>query len=113
MTRSSTVEVVSVTKARSQLSELVSRANSGERVLITRRGQPVAFVIGVDELDRLEQAAGLGQPISVVQTGVEPNSAAWARHLALSLGQDPDLLTQIERGEVHPAMAAYGLWRED
>jgi len=36
-----------------------------------------------------------------------------ACRLALALGQDADLLEQIERGEVHPAMAAFGLWRDD
>jgi len=35
-----------------------------------------------------------------------------ALQLALSLGQDPDLIAQIERGEVHPAMAAFGLRRD-
>jgi len=32
---------------------------------------------------------------------------------ALALGQDAGLLRQIETGEVHPAMAAYGLWRDE
>jgi hypothetical protein len=36
-----------------------------------------------------------------------------ACRLALALGQDPKLIEQIERGEVHPAMAAFGLWRDD
>ena len=33
--------------------------------------------------------------------------------LALALGQDANLLERIKRGEVHPAMAAFGLWRDD
>ena len=33
--------------------------------------------------------------------------------LALALGQDANLLEQIKCGEVHPVMAAFGLWRDD
>jgi hypothetical protein len=33
--------------------------------------------------------------------------------LALSLGQSAELMKQIEAGELHPAMAAFGLWRDD
>ena len=32
--------------------------------------------------------------------------------LAAVLGQDEALLAAIERGEVHKAMAAFGLWRD-
>jgi len=40
-------------------------------------------------------------------------SAQAARHLALALGQDMALLEKVERRELHPAMAAFGLWRND
>lgn len=33
--------------------------------------------------------------------------------LARSLGQHEDILTRVESGKSHPAMIAYGLWRED
>jgi hypothetical protein len=33
-----------------------------------------------------------------------------AHRLAVILGQDADLLRQVEAEEVHPAMAAFGLW---
>ena len=36
-----------------------------------------------------------------------------AHRLALALGQDAELLRQIETGQVHPAMAAFGLWRAE
>jgi hypothetical protein len=36
-----------------------------------------------------------------------------AHRLALALGQDAALLRQVEAEEVHPAMAAYGLWRDE
>jgi hypothetical protein len=32
--------------------------------------------------------------------------------LALALGQDAALLEQIDRREVHPAMAVFGLWKD-
>ncbi len=32
---------------------------------------------------------------------------------ALVLGQDPQLLEQIKQGELHPEMAAYGLWKDE
>jgi prevent-host-death family protein len=88
------MESVSVGTAKSRFSELISRAAAGERFLIRRRDRPVAVVIGADELERLERISSL------------------ANRLALALGQDPDLLAQIENGEAHPAMAAYGLWRD-
>jgi len=31
----------------------------------------------------------------------------------LTFGQDPQLLEQIEQGERHPGMAAYGLWKDE
>lgn len=38
---------VSVTDAKSQLTELVRRAEEGEEVILTRHGQPVAQVSGI------------------------------------------------------------------
>ncbi len=35
------------------------------------------------------------------------------QRLALALGQDEKLLEQIELGELHPAMAAYALWKDE
>ena len=86
---------LSVAEARGRLSELISRAGAGERFLIKRRSQPVAVVIGDAELDPLERRSEA------------------AGRLALALGQDAALMEQIEAGEVHPAMAASGLWAEE
>jgi hypothetical protein len=33
--------------------------------------------------------------------------------MALALGQDAELIAEVERGEIHPAMAAFGLWRDE
>lgn len=41
------------------------------------------------------------------------NSSADLERLASALGQDAELLRQIEAGEVHPAMTAFGLWRDE
>ena len=89
------METINVAEAKSRLSELLSRVTAGERFLIQRRERPVAVLIGADELERLERSSRV------------------ARRLAAALGQDEALLEQIERGEVHPAMAAFGLWRDD
>jgi len=86
---------LSVAEAKSRFSELISRAASGERFVIERRLRPVAVVLGAEELARLERSANL------------------ARRLAVAMGQHPELVQRIEAGEVHPAMAAFGLWADE
>jgi prevent-host-death family protein len=47
---------VSVADAKSHLSELISRSAHGhERIVITRRNKPVAALVSLDDLQRLEQ----------------------------------------------------------
>ncbi|HSF80231.1 MAG TPA: type II toxin-antitoxin system prevent-host-death family antitoxin [Anaerolineales bacterium] len=87
------METIKVAEAKSRFSELISRAATGERFIIQRRERPVAALIGAAELERLERTARA------------------ARRLALALGQEPAILEKVERRELHPAMAAYGLWR--
>jgi len=87
------MEKINLTEARRRFSEFISRAASGERFVIFRRDSPLAAIIGAGELARLERSAEI------------------ARHLAQTLGQSPELLNEIEMGKVHPAMAAYGLWK--
>lgn len=89
------MEKLSIAEAKSRFSELVSRAGSGERFLISRRDRPVAVVVGPAELEKLERAA------------------ASAHDLARALGQSEEILAKIDAGEAHPAMIAYGLWRDD
>ncbi len=89
------METISVGEAKGRFSELISRAGAGERFLIQRRERPVAVLISAAELERLERSARVGS------------------RLALALGQDPALIEQIQAGKVHPAMAAFGLWREE
>jgi prevent-host-death family protein len=88
------MESVSIGDAKSRFSELVSRAMAGERFLVHRRNRPVAALIGPAELERLERLSEI------------------TRRLALALGQDAELLKQVEEEQAHPAMAAFGLWRD-
>jgi prevent-host-death family protein len=89
------MEKINVVEARSRFSELLSRAAAGERFLIQRRERAVAVLLSHEELSRLEQKAHM------------------AHHLALSLGQDEVLLKEVENQTLHPAMAAFGLWRDE
>jgi len=89
------MEKINVAEAKSRFSELISRAATGERFLIQRRERPVAALIGTAELERLERTSRA------------------ARRLALALGQDEAILEKVEQRELHPAMAAFGLWLEE
>lgn len=89
------MEAINVVEAKSRFSELLSRAASGERILIQRRERAVAVLINPEELARLERAAQA------------------ATHLAYSLGQDETILREIAAEAQHPAMAAFGLWRDE
>jgi hypothetical protein len=61
--------------------------------LLMGREQTLAVLINLGEFKRLELA---------VQTGF---------HLTQAFSQDEALLECIRRGETHPVMAAFGLWR--
>lgn len=52
-------EKVRVTEAKAQLSELMARVGyGGERFVIERRGRPLAALVGVEDLKRLESERG-------------------------------------------------------
>ncbi|MEW5960595.1 MAG: type II toxin-antitoxin system Phd/YefM family antitoxin [Chloroflexota bacterium] len=86
---------ISIGEAKSRFSQLISQAASGEHFLIRRRERAAAVLIGLNEWERLERVSQL------------------ATQLALALGQKAEVLAQIEQGELHPAMAAFGLWRDE
>ncbi len=88
------METINMADAKSRLSELISRTSAGERFIIRRRERSMAVLINPSELEKLERAARA------------------ARRLALALGQDEALLEQIDRREIHPAMAAFALWKD-
>ena len=49
-------EKVRVTEAKAHLSELMARVGyGGERFVIERRGRPLAALVGVEDLERLEK----------------------------------------------------------
>jgi len=53
------VKKVRVTEAKAQPSSLMARAGyAGERYLIERRGKPLAALVGVEDLERLEAEGG-------------------------------------------------------
>jgi prevent-host-death family protein len=89
------MESIRMAEAKARFSDLISRVAGGERISIRRREREVAVMINPAELERLERASRS------------------ARRLALALGQDSALLEKIERREAHPAMAAFGLWRDE
>ncbi len=89
------METVNISEAKSRFSEFLSRAAGGERFVILRRARPLAAIISAGELERLDRAAEI------------------TRRLAHTLGQSSDLLEGIEAGRVHPAMAAFGLWKDE
>ncbi|MBU0512596.1 MAG: type II toxin-antitoxin system prevent-host-death family antitoxin [Chloroflexi bacterium] len=89
------METLNTAEAKSRFSELLSRTSAGERFIIQRRERPVAALINVEELSQMERAS---------QT---------ARRLAEALGQSGDLLNQIDSGQVHSAMAVFGLWSDE
>lgn len=82
-----------MTDAKSRLAELLARVSTGERFAIQRRAGAVAVLIDPNELEQLERAS------------------LTIHRLASVLGQDEDLLAAVVHGEVHPAMAAFGVWR--
>ena len=83
---------INIAEAKSNFSELVSRAAAGEKFVIHRRGRAVAALVNPVEFERLERIANM------------------AHRLALALGQNAEMLEAVEKHEVHPAMAAFGLW---
>lgn len=55
------VERIGASEAKAHFSELLARAGfSGERFLVERRGKPLAALVGVEDLKRLEAGSGSG-----------------------------------------------------
>jgi prevent-host-death family protein len=51
-------KTVAADDARVALGELINRAGyGGERIIITRHGKPLAVLVGMADLDRLEKSA--------------------------------------------------------
>jgi len=67
---------VRLTEAKAQLSALVARAGyGGERFVIERRGRPLAALVGLGDLERLESDPGV---VSSRPLGAIALVGAWA-----------------------------------
>jgi len=90
---------MNVVEAKARFSELLARVAYGrERIIIARRGKPMAAVINLEDLARLERA-NLGSTRPPIARAADLDRAA--------------LLAEIEAGRLHPTMAAFGLWADD
>ncbi len=54
-------EFVSLTKARRRLEAFLDDVRDGERYVITRRGQPAAALVSIEDLRQIEDAEGGGR----------------------------------------------------
>jgi prevent-host-death family protein len=81
-------EKVRVTEAKAHLSELMARVGyGGERFVIERRGRPLAALVRVEDLERLEAE---GRGVSSRSLGALALVGAWGEV------QDRDLDTLLE-----------------
>lgn len=55
------MRTVQLREAKATLSALVDNAANGETTVITRRGQPRAVLVGLDEWNRLRQVPSFGR----------------------------------------------------
>lgn len=68
---------VSVAEAKSQFADMLAKVkHTGERVIIERRGRPIAALVPLADLDRLEEGRSVGL-LGLV--GALPDSEAYAR----------------------------------
>ena len=89
------MEKINISEVKARFSEILSRAAGGERFGIMRRSRPLAALISAGELKRLDRETEI------------------IYKLAQMLGQSPALLEGIRAGKVHPAMAAFVLWKDE
>lgn len=69
---------VTLADAKAQLSELVERASRGETVRITRRGKPVARIVGIKQAPKPIDLAALRALTDSMPMQAEP-SESWMR----------------------------------
>jgi len=89
------MKAISISEAKRRFSEYLSRVANGERFVIVQRARPLVALISAGDLKRLER------------------SAETTLRLVQALGQSPKLLEGIKAGNVHPAIAAFGLWKDE
>lgn len=64
-------ETVSVAEAKAKFAEYVRRAETGDVVVLSRHGKPVAALVGTEDIDRLVRlrAAGPGKGLVSIAGG--------------------------------------------
>lgn len=84
---------VPVTELRSHLREWIERARSGEDVVITERGLPVARIVGLDvstTLQRLQEQGIISAPRSTVKPAADQSRVRVPGSLADIVSQQRD-----------------------
>jgi len=89
------MEKINVSEAKSRFSELISRTSAGERFIIQRREKPLAALISIETLEKIER------------------SYESTQRLVKALGQSDEILQKIQAGDLNPVMAAFGLWKDE
>lgn len=83
------MESMGIYEAKSRLSELVERAESGQVVTITRRGKPVAKIVPVRTVPEVDRSAVVDEIIAFSRT-IKLKKKLTARELraAIEWGRD-------------------------
>lgn len=79
---------VGVEEARSSLGRLAAQVAAGDEVWLTKRGQPLAVLLGREEFDRLRTAANRAERAELAQRIAE------ARARVAEAGIDPAILDE-------------------
>ncbi len=80
------MKTISITEAKATFTELIEEVEQGSSVLITRRGKPVAAIVGISALEEVERA---GLPRSA--EGLASLAGGWegSDELVRALGSSP------------------------
>ena len=70
---------VGIRELKAKLSEYVNRAASGEQIVVTSRGKPVARLVGIEGMPMIERGIKEGWVTPASRTGLEPPSPFPAR----------------------------------
>ena len=82
--------------AKARLSELVAAARKGERVIITRHGQPTAELVRCDRRGGIDFDKGTDQiTVYFLYTFSETRRATPPRHRTLGAGQGSDVRARL------------------
>lgn len=80
------MRTIQLREAKATLSALVERAANGDTAVITRRGQPRAVLVGLDEWNRLRQIPSFGHLLAasgLEDSDLPPRDTSSARDAGL------------------------------